>query len=34
MDNQGYMASLEGYADALGEEALEIYEELARALRG
>ncbi len=31
---QGYMASLEGYADALGEEALEIYEELARALRG
>jgi len=31
---QGYMASLEGYADALGEEALEIYEELASALRG
>ncbi len=31
---QGYMASLEGYADALGEEALKIYEELASALRG
>ncbi len=31
---QGYMASLEGYADALGEETLKIYEELASALRG
>jgi len=31
---QGYMATLEGYADALGEEALKIYEELASALRG
>ena len=31
---QGYMASLEGYADALSEDALEIYHELENALRG
>lgn len=33
-DFQGYMASLEGYADALSADALEIYEELENALRG
>lgn len=31
---QGCMATLEGYADALSEDALEIYEELVKALRG
>lgn len=31
---QGCMATLEGYADALSKEALEIYEELVKALRG
>ena len=31
---QGYMASLEGYADALSDDALEIYHELENALRG
>ncbi len=31
---QGYMASLEGYADALGADALEVYEDLVNALRG
>ena len=33
-DFQGYMALLEGYADALSEQAAEIYEELENALRG
>lgn len=31
---QGCMATLEGYADALSDDALEIYEELVKALRG
>ncbi len=33
-DFQGYMASLEGYTDALSQDMLEIYEELETALRG
>ncbi len=33
-DFQGYMATLEGYADVLSEETLEIYEQLVNALRG
>lgn len=31
---QGYMAELEGYADALSDDAAEIYAELENALRG
>ena len=33
-DFQGYMATLEGYADALSEDTLKIYEQLENALRG